>query len=85
MVSTHGFIVERLVFVGINYLPTQIHTYAQLFSTGKTLTAEAVAELLKKPLYVVTAGDLGTTASELEKSLGVICSTSYSISMMLSY
>lgn len=36
------------------------------------MTAEAVAELLKKPLYVVTAGDLGTTASELEKSLGMI-------------
>eukprot|EP00804_Cyclotella_cryptica_P012300 CCRYP_019993-RA/>CCRYP_019993-RA protein AED:0.05 eAED:0.05 QI:87/0.5/0.33/1/1/1/3/0/879 len=45
---------------------------------GKTLTAEAIAELLKKPLYVVTAGDLGTTASELEKSLGAVldlCST----------
>ena len=33
---------------------------------GKTLTAEAIAELLKKPLYVVTAGDLGITASEVE-------------------
>ena len=45
---------------------------------GKTLTAEAVAELLRKPLYVVTAGDLGTTAAELEKSLGgvlTLCST----------
>ena len=37
-----------------------------------------MAELLKKPLYVVTAGDLGTTAAELEKSLGGVldlCST----------
>mmetsp|Transcript_29693 Transcript_29693/g.59406 ORF Transcript_29693/g.59406 Transcript_29693/m.59406 type:complete len:867 (-) Transcript_29693:53-2653(-) len=45
---------------------------------GKTLTAEAIAELLKKPLYVVTAGDLGITASEVEKSLGGVldlCST----------
>jgi DNA replication protein DnaC len=40
--------------------------------TGKTLTAEAIAELLRKPLYVVTAGDLGITASEVEKSLGSV-------------
>ena len=39
---------------------------------GKTLTAEAIAELLKKPLYVVTAGDLGITASEVEKHLGSV-------------
>jgi len=39
---------------------------------GKTLTAEAIAELLKKPLYVVTAGDLGITASEVEKTLGSV-------------
>lgn len=45
---------------------------------GKTLTAEAIAELLKKPLYVVTAGDLGITAAEVEKSFGSVldlCST----------
>ena len=45
---------------------------------GKTLTAEAIAELLRKPLYVVTAGDLGITASEVEKSFGGVldlCST----------
>jgi len=45
---------------------------------GKTLTAEAIAELLKKPLYVVTAGDLGITAGEVEKSFGSVldlCST----------
>lgn len=39
---------------------------------GKTLTAEAIAELLKKPLYVITAGDLGITASEVEKTLGSV-------------
>jgi hypothetical protein len=45
---------------------------------GKTLTAEAISELLEKPLYIVTAGDLGITASEVEKSLGSVldlCST----------
>jgi AAA+ superfamily predicted ATPase len=39
---------------------------------GKTLTAEAISELLKKPLYIVTAGDLGITASEVEKTLGSV-------------
>lgn len=32
--------------------------------TGKTLTAEAVAEHLKTPLYMVSAGELGTAALE---------------------
>jgi SpoVK/Ycf46/Vps4 family AAA+-type ATPase len=39
---------------------------------GKTLTAEAIAELLKKPLYIVTAGDLGISASDVEKNLGSV-------------
>ena len=39
---------------------------------GKTLTAEAIAELLQKPLYVVTAGDLGITAAEVEKTFGTV-------------
>lgn len=37
--------------------------------TGKTLTAESVAELTKKPLYRVTCGDIGTNADEVEKYL----------------
>eukprot|EP00801_Mesodinium_rubrum_P000675 Mrub_00675.p2 GENE.Mrub_00675~~Mrub_00675.p2 ORF type:complete len:644 (-),score=373.39 Mrub_00675:172-2103(-) len=36
---------------------------------GKTLTAEAISELLRKPLYSVTVGELGTTISELEDKL----------------
>ncbi|KAK7453484.1 hypothetical protein VKT23_011761 [Stygiomarasmius scandens] len=40
--------------------------------TGKTLTAEAVAELLRRPLYVAGATELTTDPSELEKSLGKI-------------
>ncbi|CAL1130335.1 unnamed protein product, partial [Cladocopium goreaui] len=36
---------------------------------GKTLTAEAIAEMLRMPLYVVTAGDLGITAQEVEQNL----------------
>jgi len=37
--------------------------------TGKTLTAESVAELAEKPLYRVTCGDIGTDAEAVEKYL----------------
>ncbi|OAG37479.1 hypothetical protein AYO21_08333 [Fonsecaea monophora] len=37
--------------------------------TGKTLTAESVAEVAKKPLYRVTCGDVGTSAEMVEKYL----------------
>ncbi|KAF2994709.1 hypothetical protein E8E13_003158 [Curvularia kusanoi] len=37
--------------------------------TGKTLTAEGVAEIAKKPLYRVTCGDVGTKAEEVENYL----------------
>jgi SpoVK/Ycf46/Vps4 family AAA+-type ATPase len=36
---------------------------------GKTLTAEAIAELTFRPLYVVSAGELGTTATDVDKNL----------------
>lgn len=37
--------------------------------TGKTLTAEAIAELLHRPLYSVGVGELGVSCSELEEKL----------------
>ena len=37
--------------------------------TGKTLTAEAIAELLHRPLYSVGVGELGTSCTELEERL----------------
>lgn len=40
--------------------------------TGKTLTAESLAENLKRPLYTVSVGELGTTARTLETSLNKI-------------
>lgn len=39
---------------------------------GKTLTAESVAEEMKVPLYIMSAGDLGTDADEVEDNLGRI-------------
>lgn len=39
---------------------------------GKTLTAESVAEAVHRPLYMVSAGDLGTDSYTLEMNLGRI-------------
>ena len=36
---------------------------------GKTLSAEATSEHLRRPLYIVGSGDLGTTAHELDNAL----------------
>lgn len=40
--------------------------------TGKTLTAESVAELAEMPLYRVTCGDIGTNVEAVEKYLQTI-------------
>ncbi|KAI8630484.1 P-loop containing nucleoside triphosphate hydrolase protein [Xylariaceae sp. FL1651] len=40
--------------------------------TGKTLTAESVAEIAEKPLYRVTCGDIGVEASKVEKYLETV-------------
>lgn len=37
--------------------------------TGKTFTAESVAEIAQKPLFCVTCGDIGTKPEEVEKYL----------------
>lgn len=36
---------------------------------GKTLSAEATSEHIRRPLYVVGSGDLGTTPSALDNTL----------------
>lgn len=33
---------------------------------GKTLSAEATSEHVRRPLYVISSGDLGTSASDLD-------------------
>ncbi|KAF2188502.1 hypothetical protein K469DRAFT_566041 [Zopfia rhizophila CBS 207.26] len=40
--------------------------------TGKTLTAESVAELAEKPLYSVSCGDIGIRASDVERHLKLV-------------
>ncbi|KAF4453067.1 hypothetical protein F53441_4298 [Fusarium austroafricanum] len=39
---------------------------------GKTLTAESVAEEMRVPLYIMSAGDLGSEASDIEDNLSHI-------------
>ncbi|KAI1739116.1 P-loop containing nucleoside triphosphate hydrolase protein [Xylaria scruposa] len=39
---------------------------------GKTLTVECVADHVKRPLYTVSSGELGTTSDALERSLNYI-------------
>lgn len=46
--------------------------------TGKTLTAEGIAELLKCPLYMVSAGELGTDPRVLEHELQKILDIAHS-------
>jgi len=41
---------------------------------GKTLTAEVYAELIERPLYSISTGNLGTKASEINKNLQLIFS-----------
>jgi hypothetical protein len=44
------------------------HYYGSVI-TGKTFSAEATSEHVKRPLYVVGAGDLGTKAIDLDHAL----------------
>jgi len=36
---------------------------------GKTLTAEAVAETMQRPLYMISSGELGSTADDIDQRL----------------
>ncbi|KAK7941599.1 uncharacterized protein PG986_013986 [Apiospora aurea] len=53
--------------------------------TGKTMTAEAVAEECRVPLYAMSAGDLSTDPSEVEMALGraFYCCTLWNAVMLL--
>jgi hypothetical protein len=39
---------------------------------GKTLTAEVIAEVTKRPLYMLSAGELGTNVYDVEKNLDMV-------------
>jgi SpoVK/Ycf46/Vps4 family AAA+-type ATPase len=50
---------------------------------GKTLTAEAVSELTRQPLYTVSAGELGTLSHELDEKLTMILELSHTWNAIL--
>lgn len=50
---------------------------------GKTLTAEAVAEVTKRPLYAVSAGELGTDVEKVDKQLTLVLELSHRWSAVL--
>ena len=50
---------------------------------GKPLTAEAVAEVTKRPLYAVSAGELGTEVSKVDAQLTLILELSHRWSAVL--
>lgn len=39
---------------------------------GKTLTAEVIAEVTKRPLYMLSAGELGTSVYDVEQKLDMV-------------
>lgn len=49
--------------------PTHLYLTDNFVVTHNTLTAEAVADLLRRPLYSVSIGELGTDITELERNL----------------
>ena len=50
---------------------------------GKTLTAEAISEVTKRPLYTVSAGELGTDVEKVDKHLTDILELSHRWSAIL--
>jgi hypothetical protein len=44
---------------------------------GKTLTCEAIAEKMHKPLYSITVGDIGTDSRTVEQNLSKIISLAH--------
>lgn len=51
--------------------------------TGKTLTAEGISELLRCPLYCVSAGELGTDPARLETELQKVLDIAHSWGALL--
>jgi hypothetical protein len=46
--------------------------------TGKTLTAESIAETQERPLYRITCGDVGIEPTEVEKVGSIVPPPTYS-------
>jgi SpoVK/Ycf46/Vps4 family AAA+-type ATPase len=67
------------VFIAILYRISSVLTHSPgPPGVGKTLTAEGIAEMLRCPLYAVSAGDLGTDHRMLEHELQRIMDIAHS-------
>ena len=53
----------------VSGMPYRVYILKGGPGTGKTFTAESVAELAEKPLFRVTCGDIGTKPEDVEKYL----------------
>jgi hypothetical protein len=60
-----------LLLHGMFYRLSPLHMLITLGApgVGKTATAECIADLVEKPLYPITCGDLGSTAEDVEWNL----------------
>jgi hypothetical protein len=69
----HGLVVNLFGPPGVGSFRSSIRIASVLTSycasTGKTFSAEATSEHVKRPLYVVGGGDLGTKAADLDAAL----------------
>ena len=75
-VSLLTFLVPLVLVSNLHSKKEFLRTYPVSFPffffpclQGKTFSAEATSEFVRKPLYVVGGGDLGTTAANLDREL----------------
>jgi len=73
-----GLVIARLHITDIQQGKGLVAVLHGSPGTGKTLTAEGIAELLKCPLYMVSAGELGTDPARLEHELQKILDIAHS-------
>jgi hypothetical protein len=63
-------------YTGFDIIPGKGNGLIMLFhgspGTGKTLTAESVAEIAEMPLYPITCGDIGTEPDKVEQYLQLV-------------
>lgn len=67
---------DQSLYAGFDIIPGKGNGLIMLFhgspGTGKTLTAESVAEIAEMPLYPITCGDIGTDPENVEKYLRLV-------------
>lgn len=68
----HGLVINLFGPPGVGMCHRSVHVHRRLIARialGKTFSAEATSEHVKRPLYVIGGGDLGTNASDLDAAL----------------